>query len=40
VLVAHSELTTDVPQQMCQRGEESLALAAAVLLGGHMPKAA
>ena len=40
-LVARSELTSKVLQPLCWRGEESLALAAAaVLLGGQMPKAA
>lgn len=40
-LVVRSELTSEVLQPLCWWGEESLALAAAaVLLGGQMPKAA
>ena len=39
-LVVRSELMSELLQPLCWRGEESLAAAAAVLLGGQMPKAA
>jgi len=41
VLVVRSELTSQGLEPLCWRGDSSLAVAAgAVLLGGHMPKAA
>jgi len=40
-LVVRSELTSEIIEPLCWRGEQALALAvAAVLLGGQMPKAA